>query len=79
MSVWRRVDNQAVLCDGCKCNEECALYADGSQCGREMVCTAKDNICVRLDKTIQNDKKAYSDFRDIFRDPEWPFEEEAEA
>lgn len=72
--TWRKVDNTAVLCDGCECNVEQELYANEEPVGKERICTAKDDICVRLNKPIQNDRKAYDDFRDIFHDPEWPME-----
>lgn len=68
MATWRKVDDSAILCDECRCNEEHALYADDEVIGLERICTAENDICVRLNKPIQNDKRAYDDYRDIFRE-----------
>lgn len=72
-NIWRKVDGVAVLCKGCECNEMHPLTGnEGTPPGMEYLCTAKDDICVRLDKPIQNDKKAYLNFKDTFNDPEYP-------
>ena len=57
---WRRVDGLAILCTGCRENEE---LLGGSRC------TAKDGICI-FTKTKIDSQKTWSDYHDLYKDEE---------
>lgn len=67
--IWRKVDGKAILCTDCRKNETQVLYANGLPVGVQYVCTAEDDICVRLKKPIE-DKEAHENFKDFFHKKE---------
>ena len=72
-NVWRKVNGAAVLCKECVCNKIQPLTGNGdTPIGLKYLCTAETDLCVRLKKPIQNDRKAYLNFKDMFNDPDYP-------